>query len=189
MSNGVAGAAVVPQTLVDAMYRHRNEQRRGRYAVVETSSIADVPEPTEEDLQAYHEAHQDRFTAPQYRALTFITLEPKDLVGEVEISEEQIEAEYQARLESYRTPERRTVEQLLASDRETIEAAARRLQEGESFAEVAEAMSEDGVSFDDLGSVTRGDLPGERGGGGVRAGGRRGRRRRSRARSAGTCSG
>ena len=27
LSNGVAGAAVVPQTLVDAMYRHRNEQR------------------------------------------------------------------------------------------------------------------------------------------------------------------
>ena len=128
--------------------------------MVESSSIADVPEPTEEDLQAYHEAHQDRFTAPQYRALTFITLEPKDLVGEVEVSEEQIETEYQARLESYRTPERRTVEQLLASDRETIEAAARRLQEGGSFAEVAEAMSEDGVSFDDLGSVTRGDLPG-----------------------------
>jgi peptidyl-prolyl cis-trans isomerase D len=160
LSNGVAGAAVVPQTLVDAMYRHRNEQRRGRYAVVESSSITDLPEPSEADLQAYHEAHQDRFTAPQYRALTFITLEPQDLIDEVEVSEEQIEAEYQARLESYRTPERRTVEQLLASDRETIEAAARQLQEGASFAEVGEAMSGDGVSFDDLGSVTRNDLPG-----------------------------
>ena len=160
LTNGVAGAAVVPQTLVDAMYRYRNEQRGGRYAVVETSSISGVPEPTEEDLQAYHEAHQDRFTAPQYRALTFVTLEPEDLIGEVEVSEEQIEAEYQARLESYRTPERRTVEQLLATDRETIEAAARRLQEGKSFAEVGEAMTDQGVTFDDLGSVTRSDLPG-----------------------------
>jgi peptidyl-prolyl cis-trans isomerase D len=155
----VAGATVVPQVLVDAVYRHRNEQRAGRYAVIEISSIAEVPEPTEEDLQAYHEAHQDRFTAPQYRALTFITLEPEDLIDEVEVSEEQIEAAYQERIESYRTPERRTVEQLLATDRELIEAAARRLQEGESFAGVAEAMSDQGVSFDDLGSVARGDLP------------------------------
>jgi peptidyl-prolyl cis-trans isomerase D len=150
LTDGVVGAAVVPQSLVDAIYRYRNEQRRGRYAVVETSTITGVPEPSDEDLQAYHEAHQDRFTAPEYRALTFITLEPKDLVGEIEISEEQIAAEYQARIESYRTPERRTVEQLLATD-----------QEGESLAAVAEAMSDQGVSFDDLGSVTRSDLPGD----------------------------
>jgi peptidyl-prolyl cis-trans isomerase D len=161
LTHGVTGAAVVPQALVDAIYRYRNEQRRGRYAVVETSSITEVPEPSDEDLQAYHEAHQDRFTAPQLRALTFITLEPKDLVGEIEISEDQIAAEYQARIESYRTPERRTVEQLLATDRESIDAAARRLQEGESLAAVAEAMSDQGVSFDDLGSVTRSDLPGD----------------------------
>ena len=129
-------------------------------SVIETSATTGVPEPTEEDLQAFHEAHQDRFTAPEYRALTFITLEPEDLVDEIEISEEQIEAEYQVRIESYRTPERRTVEQLLAIDRETIEAAARRLAEGESFAEVAEAMADQGVSFVELGSVTRSDLPG-----------------------------
>jgi peptidyl-prolyl cis-trans isomerase D len=161
LTEGVAGAAVVPQALVDAVYRYRNEQRRGRYAVVETNSIAEVPEPTEEDLQAYHEAHQDRFTAPQYRALTFITLEPADLIDEVAVSEDQIAAAYQERIESYRTPERRTVEQLLAIDRETIEAAARRLQEGAGFAEVAEAMADQGVSFDELGSVTRDDLPGD----------------------------
>jgi peptidyl-prolyl cis-trans isomerase D len=161
LTEGVAGAAVVPQALVDAVYRHRNEQRGGRYVVIETSSITAVPEPTEEDLRAYHEAHQDRFTAPQYRALTFVTLEPEDLIGEVEVSEAEIETEYQHRLESYRTPERRTVEQLLAPARETIEAAALRLQEGESFAAVAEAMGEQGVSFDDLGSVARGDLPGD----------------------------
>jgi peptidyl-prolyl cis-trans isomerase D len=160
LTEGVTGAAVVPQALLDAVYRYRNEQRRGRYAVVETRSITEVPEPGDEDLQAYHEAHQDRFTAPQYRALTYITLEPEDLVHEVEISEDRIAAEYQARIESYRKPERRTVEQLLATDRETIDAAARRVQEGESLAAVAEAMSDRGVSFDDLGSVTRSDLPG-----------------------------
>jgi peptidyl-prolyl cis-trans isomerase D len=160
LTEGVAGAAIVPQALVDAVYRHRNEQRGGRYVVIETGSITEVPEPTEEDLQAYHEAHQDRFTAPQYRALTFVTLEPEHLIGEIEVSEEQIEAEYQDRMESYRTPERRTVEQLLAPDRETVEAAAKRLQEGESFAEVAEAMSDQGVTFEELGSVTRSDLPG-----------------------------
>jgi peptidyl-prolyl cis-trans isomerase D len=159
LTSGVAGAAVVPQALVDAVYRYRNEQRSGHYAVVETSSITGVPEPSEEDLQAFHEEHQDRFTSPEFRALTFVTLEAEDLVDEIEVGEDQIAAAYQERIESYRTPERRTVEQLLATDRETIDAAVSRLQEGQSLAEVAEAMSDKGVSFDNLGTVTRSDLP------------------------------
>lgn len=163
LTNGVSGAAVVPQALVDAIYRYRNEKRRGRYVVIETASTTDVPEPTDEDLQAFHDANQGRFTAPEYRAITLITLEPDDLIGEIEVTEDRIATEYQDRIERYRTPERRTVEQLLALDRETIDAAARRVEEGEGLAEVAETMTDQGVSFDDLGSVTRNDLPGELG--------------------------
>jgi peptidyl-prolyl cis-trans isomerase D len=160
LTEGLSGAAVVPQALVDTLYRHRNERRSGRYAVVETASTTGVPEPTQEDLQAFHEANQDRFTAPEYRALTFITLEPEDLIAEIEVSEDQIAAAYQERIETYRTPERRAVEQLLAVDRDTVEAAAARVAQGESLADVAAAMVDEGISFDDLGSVTRGDLPG-----------------------------
>jgi peptidyl-prolyl cis-trans isomerase D len=159
LTDGLAGAAVVPQALVDALYSHRNEQRSGRYAVVETSAVTGVPEPSEEDLQAFHEANQDRFTAPEYRALTFVTLEPEDLIGEIEVSEDEIAAEYQGRIESYRTPERRTVEQLLAVDRDTIDAAARMVAEGQSLADVAAAMADEGISYDDLGNITRRDLP------------------------------
>jgi peptidyl-prolyl cis-trans isomerase D len=159
LTDGLAGAAVVPQALVDALYSHRNEQRSGRYAVVETSATSGVPEPTEEDLQAFHEANQERFTAPEYRALTFVTLEPEDLIDEIEVSEDEIAAEYQGRIESYRTPERRTVEQLLAVDRETIDAAASLVAEGQSLADVGAAMADEGISYDDLGSITRRDLP------------------------------
>jgi peptidyl-prolyl cis-trans isomerase D len=159
LTNGLAGPVVVPQALVDAIYQYRNEQRAGRYLMVETASISDVPEPTEEDLQAFHDEHQDRFSAPEFRELTFITVEPEDLIEEIEVSEDQIAAEYQDRIGSYRTPERRTVEQLLAPDRETIEAAADKVREGASFAEAAEALSAEGVGADDLGTVTRNDLP------------------------------
>ena len=159
LTDGVTAAVTVPDALVGALYRHRNEKRRGRFVLVETTSIEDVPEPSEEDLQAYHDANQDRFTAPEYRGLTFITLEPEDLIDEVAISDDRIAAEYQDRIDSYRTPERRKVTQLLASDRDTIDAAVRRLEEGETTAEVAEAMKDQGISLDDLGSITRNDLP------------------------------
>jgi peptidyl-prolyl cis-trans isomerase D len=159
LADGLAAGAVVPQALVDAVYRFRNEQRSGRYMVIETASITDPLEPGDEDLQPFYDAHQDRFTAPEYRTLTFVTLEPEDLLGEVEVPEDKINAEYQDRLDTYRTPEHRTITQLLASDRETVDAALRRLQEGETMTEVGTAMADQGVVVDDLGSLTRNDLP------------------------------
>ena len=159
LAGSIAGPVAVPPGLAEALYRFRNERRRGHYVAVPVESITEVPEPTEEDLAAFHEAHKAEFTTPQYRALTFVTLEPKDLIDEVEIGEEAIEAAYQERLETYRTPERRTVEQLLASAEQPIEQAAERLAEGATFDEVAAEI--EGVSLDQLGTVAKGDLPAE----------------------------
>ena len=157
LTGSISGPVAAPPALVDALYRFRNEQRRGHYVPVPVASITDVPEPSEDELAEYHEAHQAQFTTPEYRALTFVTLEPQDLVDEVDVTEEDIEAAYQSRIGTYRTPERRTVEQLLAPDQATIEQAAERLAEGADFDAVAAEI--EGVSVEDLGAVTRGDLP------------------------------
>jgi peptidyl-prolyl cis-trans isomerase D len=153
----IAGPVVAPPALVEALYRFRNEQRRGRYVPVPFASITEVPEPSEEELAAFHEAHQAQFTTPQYRALTFVTLEPSGLIDEVEVSDEEVAAAYQGRIDQFRTPERRTVEQLLANEQATIEQAAKRLAEGATVEEVAAEV--EGVSLDQLGAVARGDLP------------------------------
>jgi peptidyl-prolyl cis-trans isomerase D len=157
LAGSIAGPVAVPPGLVEALYRFRNERRRGYYVTVPVDSITEVAEPSEEELSAFHEAHRAQFTTPQYRALTFVTLQPEDLIDEVEISEEDIEAAYRDRLETYRTPERRTVEPLLATEQAPIEQAAARLAEGATFEEVAAEI--DGVSVDQLGTVSKGDLP------------------------------
>jgi peptidyl-prolyl cis-trans isomerase D len=159
LTGSISGPVAVPPALVDALYRFRNEQRRGHYVAVPVAAITDVPEPSEDELAEYHEAHQAQFTTPQYRALTFVTLQPEDLLDEVEVSDPDIEAAYQSRIATYRTPERRTVEHLLAPDQATIEQAAKRLAEGAAFDAVAAEI--EGVSVDQLGTVTRGDLPPE----------------------------
>lgn len=157
LAGSISGPVAAPPTLVDALYRFRNEERRGHYVVVAVNSIGGVPEPSEDELAEYHEAHQAQFTTPEYRALTFVTLEPKDLLDEVDVGEEEVEAAYQSRIEQYRKPERRTVEQLLAADQATIEQAAARLAEGATFEQAAAAV--EGVTVDQLGSIARGELP------------------------------
>ena len=160
LTGSIAGAVEAPEALVDAIYRYRHEQRRGRHLPIRSSAITDLPEPGEGDLTAYLEAQEERFTTPEYRKLTFVTLTAEDLIDEVAVAEGEIEAEYQARMERYRTPERRTVSQLLAPDRETVDKAAEQVAMGASLAEVADALGE-GVNADDLGVITEGDLPPE----------------------------
>ncbi|HSA80141.1 MAG TPA: SurA N-terminal domain-containing protein [Geminicoccaceae bacterium] len=159
LTGSIAGPVAAPAGLVDAIYRYRNEERRGHYVAIKASSITDLPEPSEDDLAAFHNANEDTYTTPEYRRLTFITLAAEDLIDEVDVSEAEVEAEYQALIDTYRTPERRTVEQLLAPNGAAIEKAAQQVAEGASFDEVAETLSTEGVSVDDLGQVTATDLP------------------------------
>jgi peptidyl-prolyl cis-trans isomerase D len=159
LTGSVAGPVHPPAELVDALYRHRNEKRRGHYVAVPIESITDVPAPSEEELAQFHEAQQAEFTAPEYRGLTFITLEPEDLLDEIAVSDEEVEAAYQGRIAEFRTPERRTVEQLLATEQAVLEQAAKRVAEGATFEQVAGDL--EGVRVEQLGTVTRGDLPGD----------------------------
>ncbi len=161
LTGSLIAPVVAPKALVDAVYRYRNEQRRGHYVLVKKDTITDIPEPTEEDLAAFHEDNQDKFRAPEYRKIAFVIIEPEDLVSEIEVAEEDIEAAYQERIDQYRRPERRTVEQLLASDREQIEAAAERVAEGTSFEDTAAALADAGVSAERLEAIRKGELPAE----------------------------
>src|SRR5918995_308429 len=65
LTGSITGPVKAPPALVDAIYRYRNEQRRGYSLPVPIESVRDVPAPSEEELARFHEAHQARFTAPE----------------------------------------------------------------------------------------------------------------------------
>jgi peptidyl-prolyl cis-trans isomerase D len=157
LTGSIAAPVEAPAQLVEAIYRHRSEKRRGHYVAVPIASITDVPEPTAEQLAQFHEAHQAQFTAPEYRSLTFVTLKAEDLLDEIEVSNEEVEAAYQSRIEEFRTPERRTVEQLLAAEAAPIQQAAERIATGATLEQAASEI--EGISVEQLGAVGRGDLP------------------------------
>ncbi|HET6519343.1 MAG TPA: SurA N-terminal domain-containing protein [Geminicoccaceae bacterium] len=153
----LAGPVEVPGAMVDRLYRHRNERRSGRLLLVTPERIEEVPQPTAEELAAYHAEHEAEFTAPEYRALTYVSLEPEDLIEEVQVDEGELRAEYEERISEYTNPERRTVQQLLAQDEAALGAAAERVAEGVDFATAAAETP--GVSASELGQIARGELP------------------------------
>ncbi|MGH1483961.1 MAG: SurA N-terminal domain-containing protein [Geminicoccales bacterium] len=159
LTGSVAAAAAVPDVLAETIYRFRNEERRGRFFRIADAEITDLETPGDDALEAVYEEDEQRFTAPEYRKITYVTLEPKDLLEEVEIAEDLIQEAYDDRSARYITPETRSVEQLLANDEEIAAKAEALIEEGKTFAEVAEDLKDDGVSLTDLGSVTEAGMP------------------------------
>ncbi len=159
LTSSVTQPVKTPSFLVDRLYRYQNEQRTGRYATVRTAAITNVPAPTDADLKTLYEGNLKRFAVPEFRTVSFVALTPDALIPEFMPDEAAIRQAYDERQAQFRTPERRTIEQLLAKDQATIEQAAKLVNEGKSFADVAKAMTAAGVTADTLGSVTKQDLP------------------------------
>ncbi len=154
----IAAAAPSPDVLVEALYRHREQRRVAEYFVVGRDGVGDAGEPDDAALAAYHEANAARFTAPEYRKLTFIHITAEELADEIAVSEEEIEAEYDDRRGALVQPEKRTVDQILLGDEGTAKAARERVMNGEDFFAVAEDLAGMDAEEVALGEVTRGGL-------------------------------
>jgi peptidyl-prolyl cis-trans isomerase D len=157
LTSSIAAGASVPNAQAEAIYRYRNEERRGRFIKIEDASITEVAPADDATLEAIHGENEQQFTAPEYRAITYVTLEPEDLLEEVEIAEDDLRASYEDRSARYVTPEKRAVQQLLASDEDVATQASALIEEGKDFATVADEL--DGISFTDLGEVTENGMP------------------------------
>ena len=149
-----------PAPLTDRLGAFRGERRA---ATVLEVPRADMPmgEPDEAALRALLAEEADRFTAPEFRDVTLVTLSTEDIVDEIAIDEARLRTEYEARRAFYTQDERRRVGQLLASDRQVVEAARAALDEGAVFADVATEMAADGLTYSTLGPTTAADLPAE----------------------------
>ncbi|MFQ5985434.1 MAG: SurA N-terminal domain-containing protein [Alphaproteobacteria bacterium] len=158
LAGTLAAVETVPKALLDALYRFRNERRVAEFVVIANGAIDDVSGPDEAALAAYHREHPERFTAPEYRQLTFVTLEPKDLADEIVIPEEDLRAEYEDRSVNFFRPERREVEQILFASEDRAAEAKGLFARGVPFAEVAERVTGAGADRLALGMIERADL-------------------------------
>jgi hypothetical protein len=118
-----------PQTLVEAMVRQANEQRGVKYFILKASE-ADLAPATEAELKSYYDKNPQQFTAPAYRSLVLLKAEPQDLTGSITMTDAEIAAAYNAGKDEYRTPERRTIQQLTFATIEEARAARQDIDQG-----------------------------------------------------------
>jgi len=158
LTDSVAAGATAPEAMVRPIYVRQGETRTAELMLLPYSRITDLPEPSEAEIVAFYDEHEEMFRAPEYRKLTAIVMRPEDVAAGISISTEEIEDAYAARSADFRQEGRRTVTQLLFAD----EAAARRAYDeitgGASFDGVAETAVAAGAERSDLGDVRQSEL-------------------------------
>ena len=156
---GLLTGARMPDAYTDTIYAFAAETRNVTWAALTEADLSEpVPEPTEADLAAFHEANPERFTAPETRAITYAWMTPEMLAETVEVDEGALRALYEQRIDDYVQPERRLVERLVFADTAAAEAALAAITAGET---TFDALVEDrGLTLDDIdmGDLSEADL-------------------------------
>lgn len=153
----IASDVAVPENLVKALYRARQEKRNAGLLVL--APVA-KPEgtPAEKDVKAYYDAHLSQYKVPEYRAVSYVELTPETVQKEA-VSDAQVQKAYEERVEEFRMPERRTIDQLVFEKKEDAGKAEAAIAAGKTLEELAKTMPVLNKDKLRLGDMTRDSIP------------------------------
>jgi len=156
LAGSADGDLAAPRVLAEAQHRYRNEERDVSYFTV-TVAESEIAPPTDDELKKHYEANAQSYTAPEYRSIAVMKVEPGDIAAKLSLTEEEIRAGYDRFKGDYFTPELRTVLQITFPTLEDARKVKDRLAAGEDFLAIAK---ERGLSEADatLAEKTRADF-------------------------------
>ncbi len=157
----VAGNAHSPVALAAMLYRKRAEKRVVDYVFLDGSGLPAIATPTDKALQDFYKQNLSRFTAPEYRRVTVLTLTTADVINQVTVSDDKLQDYYQQNLEEFSKPETRDLSNMLLPDEATAKQAAAALKAGKPFDEVAKTIAHQQPDTIKVGLVTRQMLTGD----------------------------
>jgi peptidyl-prolyl cis-trans isomerase D len=117
-----------------------------------------LPEPSEEDLRAFHGEHPERYTRGEVRRVTYALLDPEAVAEGIEIDQERLRAAYEDQRGRFETPERRYLDRIGFATMDEAAAARARLDAGEIGFDALAAERELAPADIDLGLIAAADL-------------------------------
>lgn len=158
LTRAMAEGLAAPETVLDLLYRVRNERRVAETVLLPADQAKDAAAPTEAQLARYHDDHPELFRAPERRGITLLVMQASDLAANITVPEEKLKDEYQARLAEFEEPEKRDLEQILVPNEAKAREAGKELAAGKSFAEVAKKVANQDADSIKLGWTRRDDM-------------------------------
>ena len=154
----VGAAPAAPKRMAEILFAYRNEKRIAEVVTIPYSAQPNPADPTDTQLAEFHTANAARFTAPEYRKLTVVSLTADQLAKEISLSDDEIAAAYESRRDEFLTPESRVLKQIRIGDEIAAKKAHDMLKGGADFATVAKDVADMSADQLDLGAMTKAQL-------------------------------
>lgn len=126
-------------TFLRAVSLHQGEDRTVEYVAIPRAQVEPIEDPAPDVLSSWFDARKSDYAAPEYRAISYIKLEPEDIADQQSVSDEDVKAYYDANMNAFTTAERRTIDQIVFANAEAAQAALERIRGGATFEEVMAA--------------------------------------------------
>ncbi len=144
----------VPRTMVSAIVRQQNETRAAKYFLLDENDAGAVPEPSASEQQTYYDQNKRSFTAPEFRTLTILRLEPEDVAETIDVTDADVRQLYDQRISDYTTPETREIQQIAFDNVDDARKARERIVAGTDFLEIAKERGMKPIDYN-LGDLQR----------------------------------
>ncbi len=143
----VTAGATPAAGLAEALYEYRYERRNVRYVTLPPDLVDNIEDPAEDVLEAYHSQAAIRFTRPETRSFSVVTIQPSDIAPTLAVDEDVLRSEFEDRRGSYDQQETRSVVQIPAPDATKALEISEKLRAGTAIETV---LTEIDLNIDDV---------------------------------------
>ncbi len=133
----------VPAPYSDQQYRFMTEQRKAKLLKLDQNAVSEPEQPSDDEIKAYIEENQKSYIAPEYRRFVLLRLELSDVLPDIEVTDEELQArlDYKIKTKKIGSEETRSVTQYVTPDKDTANAVAAALSEGQSNEQIVSEFS------------------------------------------------
>ena len=141
-----------PTSLVGQFATRREERRSAEILVIPRDTLPEPAAPSDAEIAAYYETNTESFLSPEFRRLTYVSVNPADIVPQVRVDDAEIRSTYDANPSALVPPARRKVVNIVVGDRDAAASVSAAIKGGMS---PEEAASQAGSQAAALGWQTR----------------------------------
>lgn len=127
LAGSIQGAVAAPKTEAATLLAYLGERRGFDWLRIEPQLLPEpVPAPADADITAQYKDHPDRYTRPETRQITYLSITPQMLAATIAVPEADLKAAYDAAPDRFNTPEKRLIDRIsFATDADAAAAKAR----------------------------------------------------------------
>lgn len=144
IANSLSGVSILNQDLIIEEKKFENEQRFADLIKLNYQHLKQVKEPTDIEIKEFFEGNKDKFKAPEYRSISYLSFSKNDFAKEYDVTDLEVKKYFDENRLDFKSDELRSFYHILFDEEELANGFLKKLKEApgdraEAFAKLAKS--------------------------------------------------